>query len=166
MSYKSSSKKTVTSSGEPGSGMCIDTELGKMHVSLDQQMKRMKEEMFQLMPLGPSSAASQLIKLDDKALQSFIDDAHKDRFKIDLDVHEFKSESVVVKQDGNKIEVHAKKLVKTGDDEQTEEYSRTYELPGTTVDTKAITSSLQKDGNILTIELPMVSGLTVDLGQA
>lgn len=118
---------------------------------MDEQMARMKQEMRMLLPA--SAGGGQLIKLDEKSIENYFDDAHK-KIKFDVDVQEFANETVVVKSDGNKIEVHAKKFIKKGDDEHTEEYSRTYELPSG-MDTKKVTSSLQKEGNLLTIELPV-----------
>jgi HSP20 family molecular chaperone IbpA len=123
----------------------------RMKLKMDEQMARMRQEMRMLLPA--SAGGGQLIRLDEKQMEQYFDDSHK-RIKFDVDVQEFANETVVVKSDGNKIEVHAKKFVKKGDDEQTEEYSRTYELPSG-VDTKMVTSSLQKDGNLLTIELPV-----------
>ena len=82
---------------------------------------------------------------------------HSYYYRFNFDVNEFKSESVVVKAEGNQVHVHAKKVVRTGDDEQTEEYSKSYELPAG-VEPGKVTSSLAKPG-VLTIELP-VAGLT------
>lgn len=145
-----SSSKMVTSSGAPGSGMNVDAEIERMKLKMDEQMLRMRQEMRMLLP---STAGGQLIKLDEKSIEQYFDDSHK-HIKFDVNVAEFAHESVVVKSDGNKIEVHAKKHVKKGDDEHQEEYSRTYELP-TGMDAKKVTSCLQKDGNLLTIELPV-----------
>ena len=75
--------------------------------------------------------------------------------RFNFDVREFQSESVVVKSDGNKVEVHAKKTVKQGDEEKTEEYQRTYEMPSE-VDVKALTTSLNKDAHTFTVELPVM----------
>ncbi len=129
-----------------------------MKLHLDTQIADMKSHMMQsLMPLHQSTGGSlgeQLIKLDESSIKQYIDDVHKDKVKFDFDIHEFSQETVHVTSDGNKIEVHAKKLVKTGDEESTEEYSRTYELP-TGVDVKNVKSCIEKGSNVLTIELPI-----------
>jgi len=146
-----SSSKMVTSSGATGSGLDIDAEMQRMKIKMDEQMAKMRQEMRMLLPA--SAGGGQLIRLDEKQIEQCFDDSHKN-IKFDVDVQEFANETVVVKSDGNKIEVHAKKFVKKGDDEHQEEYSRTYELPSG-MDTKRVTSSLQKDGNLLTIQLPV-----------
>ena len=129
----------------------MDGEIQRMKLKMDEQMAKMRQEMRMLLPA--SAGGGQLIRLDEKQIEQCFDDSHK-KIKFDVDVQEFANETVVVKSDGNKIEVHAKKFVKKGDDEHQEEYSRTYELPSG-MDTKSVTSSFQRDGNLLTIELPV-----------
>jgi HSP20 family molecular chaperone IbpA len=151
---KSSSKKVVTSSGAQGIDIdsVLNSEMDKMKLKLDCQIANMKSEMMSLMPTSPGIADH--VKLDDTSIQKYIDEVNRDKVRFEFDVHEFAQETVQVKSDGNTIQVHAKKLMKKGDDESTEEYSRTYELPSG-VDAQKVTSSLQKGGNILTIELPV-----------
>jgi len=68
-------------------------------------------------------------------------------------------ESISVKTVGNKIEVHAQKKSKRGDEERSEEFSRVYELPTSQeVDPAHVTSSIYQDG-VLTIELPVADAL-------
>lgn len=117
---------------------------------------RMKTEMLKLMPLTRSGEANELVKLDTKCLRQFVNDG-KDALKFDFDVNEFKQESVVVKAEGNQVHVHAKKTVKVGDDEQVEEYSKSYELPAG-VEPGKVTSSLTKPG-VLSVQLPFAGSL-------
>lgn len=156
-SYKTSSSKTVSSSGAPGSGLDIEGEMSRMRSKLDSQMEIMKLQAMQLMPMSSSGIGpdANLIKLDHQSIQQYVDEATKDKMRFSFDVREFQSESVVVKSDGNKVEVHAKKTVKHGDEEKTEEYTRTYEMPSE-VDVKALTTSLNKDAHTFTVELPVM----------
>jgi HSP20 family molecular chaperone IbpA len=79
--------------------------------------------------------------------------------KLNFDVSEYESESVSVKTCGNKIEVHAVKKSKKGDEERNEEFSRVYQLPTShDVDPSHVTSSMYQDG-VLTIELPVAEAL-------
>jgi len=157
MSYKTSSSKVVTSTGAPGSGLDIEAEMARMKEKLDVQMAEMKLQAMQLLPMSSSgiSPDKDLIKLDHQSIQQFVDQTTKDKVRFNFDVKEFQNESVVVKQNGNKVEVHAKKTVKHGDNEATEEYQRVYEMPQE-VDVKALTTSLNKDNNTFTVELPVM----------
>nr|UQK61709.1 small heat shock protein [Eunice torquata] len=120
---------------------------------MDEEMTKLRKEMC-LAPLERSGGEGQIVKLDNTSILDYLDKGDKNTYKFNFDVHDMKSESVTVKADGNKIEVHAKKTSKKGDgDEQVEEYSRTYELPGG-VDPGKVTSSFYKDG-ILTVALPV-----------
>ena len=74
------------------------------------EMGRLKLEMQQLMPLERAGVSGQLIKIDDATLSNFLDEG-RDKFKFNFDVKEMASETISVKSDGNKIEVHAQKKV-------------------------------------------------------
>ena len=128
----------------------------KLMSGADAEMKAIREKFFKLQPLALSGHdASDVIKIDANSIKDYIDKTHDDMLKFNFDVQEFESESISVQSDGNKIVVHAKKKVKKGDEEKTEEYSRTYELPTAgQVDAEKITSSVFKDG-VLTVELPI-----------
>ena len=107
-----------------------------------------------------AAGASSLVKFDTDSIKNFIDRAHSDRVKLDFDVNEFEAETINVKTVGNKIEVHATKKSKKGDEERSEEFSRVYELPTSgAVDPAKVTSSIYKDG-VLTIELPVAEALS------
>lgn len=121
---------------------------------MNQTVEKARSEMFSLKKLEKSGTGSDLVKLDNKSIMGFVDHAHDDRLKFNFDVDEFESETISVKAVGNTIEVHGTKKSKKGDDETSEEFSRTYELPSTDeVDPAKVTSSFYKDG-ILTVELP------------
>jgi len=156
-SMKSSSSKTVTSHGAEGTGLDIEGEMARMKAKLDQEMTVMKMQALQLLP--PSSGGitpdKDLVKLDQQSIQQFIDEKTNDKVRFNFDVTEFQSESVRVTSDGNKIEVHAKKQVKEGDNEASEEYTRTYELPKG-VDTTHVTSALVPGSKTFTVELPVL----------
>jgi HSP20 family molecular chaperone IbpA len=130
--------------------------MDKMKISMDEAVKKAKEEMFSLTKLekisgGPSS---DVIKLDSKSVMDFVDKQDNDKLRFNFDVDEFESESISVKAVGNQIEVHGKKSVKKGDDETNEEFSRTYEMPTDgSIDSDKITTSIFKDG-VLSVELP------------
>jgi HSP20 family molecular chaperone IbpA len=152
VSIRSSNKTFLESSGA-NYGLDVDKELKMLESHMDEEMARLRKEMH-LAPLERSGGEGQIIKLDNKSILDYIDKGDKNMFKFNFDVHDMKSESVTVKATGNKIEVHAKKTSKKGDeDEQVEEYSRTYELPGG-VDPAKVTSSVYKDG-VLTVALPV-----------
>jgi len=156
-SFKSSSSKTVTSSGADGSGLDIEGEMARMKAKLDAEMNVMKMQALQLLPSssGGISPDKDLVKLDHQSIQQFIDQKTNDKVRFNFDVTEFQSESVRVTSDGNKIEVHAKKQVQKGDNEATEEYTRTYELPQG-VDTTHVTSALVPGSKTFTVELPVM----------
>lgn len=156
-SYKTSSSKTVLSSGADGSGLDIEGEMARMKSKLDEQMTVMKMQALQLLPVASSGVApdKDLVKLDHQTIQQYLDEKTKDKVRFNFDVTEFQSESVRVTSDGNKIEVHAKKSVQKGDNEATEEYTRTYELPKG-VDTSHVTSALVPGTKTFTVELPVM----------
>lgn len=127
-------------------------------------MTNIHRDMFRLMPDAQSSLTSSaapvdqfLVKMDNDAIRSCIDKAHDDRVKLNFDVNEFDSETINIQTVGNKIEIHAKKKSKKGDEERSEEFSRVYELPNE-LDPSHVTSSIYKDG-VLTIELPVSDAL-------
>nr|UQK61723.1 small heat shock protein [Naineris dendritica] len=134
-------------------GIDFDKHLMDLESKADDQMQKLKEE-FHIMNLQKSGSGSEVVKIDDNSLSQYLDEG-KNALKLNLDVHEFKSETVSVKCSGNKIEVHAQKTAKKGEDESNEEYSRTYELPNR-VDADKVTSQFFKDG-VLTVELPMAA---------
>jgi len=108
--------------------------------------------------LVASDLDAALVRLDADSLRSCIDKTHGDRVKLNFDVTEYESESIHVKAVGNKIEVHAQKKSKKGDEERNEEFSRVYELPTASIDPNNVTSSIFQDG-VLTIELPVSDAL-------
>ena len=132
----------------------------KLMSGADAEVRAIREKFFNLQPLAlMGGATSDLVKLDSNSINEYVDKKNSDRLKFNFDVTEFESESISVKSDGNKIEVHAKKRSKKGDDEQSEEYSRTYELPtAKAVNPENVTSSFFKDG-ILTVELPITEAI-------
>lgn len=150
-----SSSKSFLESASKGMGKDLKLQIDNIMKEMDGDMGEARQSVLHLMPLEKVGSPTELIKLDDKSLMKYVDDAEKDMLKFNFDVHELKSESVSVKADGNKIEVHGKKMVKKDGDEQSEEYSRTYELP-TGVNPEKVTSSIYKDG-VLTIALPVES---------
>ena len=121
----------------------------------------MKTDMLKLMPLTLAGERNELVKLDSKSIMDYVNEG-KDQLRFNFDVNEYKSETVVVKAEGNQVHVHAKKVVRTGNDEQTEEYSKSYELPPGVQPGKVITS-LDKPG-VLTVQLPC-SGLDMAIGK-
>ncbi|KAK2157233.1 hypothetical protein LSH36_195g06004 [Paralvinella palmiformis] len=137
-------------------GIDVDAEMKKLMSGADAELKSIREKFFKLEPLALTGGkTSDLVKIDSKSINDYIDKSHDDRLKFNFDVQEFETESINVQSDGNKIVVHAKKRVKKGDEEKTEEYSRTYELPTSgEVNSEKITSSVFKDG-VLTVELPI-----------
>ena len=181
----SSSKKTVTSSSKTSSfssfssssvsiqsstssfadtfskqlGLDPSAEVLKLTGGMDEKMAAMRREMLRLMPLEMGVGADKVTKLDTASIKDYVDKEHNDRLRFNFDVNEFQSESINIKCDGNKIEVHAKKTSKQGDEEASDEYSRTYELPTSTpIDSGTVTSSFFKDG-VLTVELPVGDNL-------
>jgi HSP20 family molecular chaperone IbpA len=137
-------------------GIDVEAEMKKLMSGADSEIRSIREKFFNLQPLAlMDGGSSDVVKLDSSSINNYVDKAHNDRLKFNFDVTEFESESISVKSDGNKIEVHAKKRSKKGDDEQSEEYSRVYELPTSgSVNPDHVTSSFFKDG-ILTVELPV-----------
>nr|UQK61718.1 small heat shock protein [Magelona pitelkai] len=113
------------------------------------RVKKMREEMLQLMP----STSTSLLKLDAPSLKELV--GKDGKAHLNFDVSQFNSETVHVKTEGNKMEVHAKKVSRDGDDEQTQEFSRTYELPEG-VKSDMVESSFFKDG-VLTVALPLAA---------
>lgn len=146
----------------------------KLKLRMNEEMTNIHRDLFRLMPITPPPALTAgpalsleatpllddtLVRLDADAIRSCIDKANSDRVKLNFDVTEFESESISVKTVGNKIEVHAQKKSKKGDEERNEEFSRVYELPtSNTVDPAQITSSIYQDG-VLTVELPVAEAL-------
>ena len=171
------SSKTTSSSSISGrrpqfSSLCFSDMMGdRLGLDMDKEMDKLRLEMgmsdstgdfatarrdlLHLMPLTKFDSADELVKLDAKSIDQYFDTADKNLLKFNMDVDEFESESINVKVVGNKIEVHAQKKSKKGDQHKSEEYSRTYELPTSKpLDPEKLTSSFYKDG-VLTIELPI-----------
>ena len=135
-------------------GTNIKTDMDKMKITMDEAVKKAREEMFSLTKLEKIGTGTDIVKLDNKSIMNFVDTSDNDRLKFNFDVDEYESESISVKAVGNQIEVHGKKKVKKGDDETSEEFSRTYEMPTKeAIDSGNVTTSFFKDG-ILTVELP------------
>jgi HSP20 family molecular chaperone IbpA len=141
-------------------------EMERMQISMDDAMRKARAEMFSLHRLdGPrvlndrgtddlAAISSGIVKLNDTNIDEFIDKMNKDRLKFNFDVNEFESESISVKTVGNQIEVHGIKKSKKGEEETSEEFSRSYEMPTqAALDPSTVSSSIFKDG-ILTVELP------------
>lgn len=154
-------------------GIDVGKEMERLRLCMSSEMTNIHSDMFRLKPGSPDapsppaldapgSAADGsgfVVKLDDNAVRNCIDKAHDDRMKLNFDVQEFDSETINIKTVGNKIEVHAMKKSKKGDEERSEEFSRVYELPTEKdVDPKKVTSSIYQDG-VLTIELPVADAL-------
>lgn len=152
-------------------GIDVGREMDRLRLCMSDEMANIHSDMFRLMPGSPDKPAAPLaldaatgvggfvVKLDDNAVRSCIDKAHDDRMKLNFDVQEFDSETINIKTVGNKIEVHAMKKSKKGDEERSEEFSRVYELPTEKdVDPSKVTSSIYQDG-VLTIELPVADAL-------
>lgn len=140
-------------------GLDMGKEMEKLKLKMNEEMLSIHQDMFQLMPISSPEIDKKIVHLDADAVRSCIDKAHGDRMKLNFDVTEFESESINIKTDGNKIEVHAKKKSKKGDEERSEEFSRVYELPTpNAVDAGNVTSSIYQDG-VLTIELPVADAL-------
>ena len=145
-------------------GIDVDREMEKLMAETTSEMGmlgtgRARQQVLRLMSLEKSDSPNELVKLDTSSMNRFIDDAHNDKLRFNLDVNEFESESINVKTVGNKIEVHAMKRTKKGGHETQEEYSRTYELPSSgDVDPAKVTSSFYKDG-VLTLEIPVTAAV-------
>lgn len=134
--------------------------MAELTSKMDEEFDKVRKEFFHLSILEKAGSGKDLIKLDSKSIMEFIDDKDKDKVKFNFDVDEFESESISVKAVGNKVEVHAKKKSRKGDQEQAEEFSRSYELPtGVPLDAEKITSSFYKDG-VLTVELPVADAIS------
>lgn len=130
-------------------GFDIESKMQEMRLKMDSEMAKIKADFFHLMPI----AGNETVKVSQDQLQALKGDNEKVKFNFDVD--EFESESIHVKAVGNKVEVNAKKKSKKGDQEHSEEFSRTYELPtNQDIDPAKVTSSFYKDG-VLTVELPM-----------
>jgi len=164
-------------------GIDMSKEMDRLKLCFQDEMTNIHRDMFRLMPSTPpalsicggglsapsldSSSAllasdldTALVRLDADSLRSCIDKTHGDRVKLNFDVTEYESETIHVKAVGNKIEVHAQKKSKKGDEERNEEFSRVYELPTASIDPNNVTSSIFQDG-VLTIELPVSDALDV-----
>lgn len=144
-------------------GIDVNKEMEKLKLTLNDEMSLIHKDMFRLMPSSPlaleGGASDALVKLDANSVRSYIDKGDSDKMKLNFDVTEFESESISVKTVGNKIEVHAQKKQKKGDEERSEEFSRVYELPTAGgVDPSHVTSSIFQDG-VLSIELPLAEAL-------
>lgn len=117
-------------------------------------MEDARSGMFSLCSLEKMGTGVDLVKLDNKSISNFMPKGQDDRLKFNFDVDEMESESISVKAVGNTIEVHGVKKSKKGDDETSEEFNRTYEMPSDeAIDSSKVQTSFYKDG-ILTIELP------------
>jgi HSP20 family molecular chaperone IbpA len=158
----------------------INKEMDRLQLRLGDEMATAHRDIFKLMPGSPvisgalesgsTSAVSTsttadslldqfLVKLDSDAIRSCIDKSHDDRVKLNFDVNEYDSETINIRTVGNKIEVHAMKKSKKGDEERSEEFSRVYELPNEDqINPAHVTSSIYQDG-VLTIELPISDAL-------
>nr|UQK61713.1 small heat shock protein [Flabelliderma ockeri] len=114
-----------------------------------------RQEVMNLLPLERPGSSQEIVKLDDKSITQYVDDSSGDnRVRFNFDVNEFEAETVCVKAVGNTIEVKAKRKSIKGDEEKSEEYSRTYEMPTKQeIQPATVTSSFYKDG-VLTVELP------------
>lgn len=135
-------------------GVDVNKEMESMKITMDEAVKKAREEMFSLTKLEKTSSGTDVVKLDNSSIMNFVDKADNDRLKFNFDVDEFESESISVKAVGNQIEVHGKKKVRKGEDETNEEFSRTYEMPSQdAIDSESVKTSFFKDG-VLTIELP------------
>merc|ERR1712168_218427 len=162
MTSKQSSSKVVTSSGgEEGSGLDFEAEIARMQEKLDKEMTSMKLQAMQsLLPRTAGIQADEdLVKLDHQSIQQYVSPDDKSRVQLSFDVKEFQKESVVVQSAGNKIEVRAKKMVQQGDNEATEEYTRTYELPEG-MNTQQLSSGMDAGGDTFTVELPLITVTT------
>lgn len=135
-------------------GIDVNKQMDQMKISMDDAVKKAREEMFSLTKLEKIGTGSDIVKLDNKSIMDYVDKSNDNNLKFNFDVDEFESESISVKAVGNQIEVHGQKKVKKGDDETNEEFSRTYEMPTQqAIDSGNVTTSFFKDG-ILTVELP------------
>lgn len=157
-------------------GIDVGKEMERLRLCMSDEMANIHRDMFRLVPGSPDAPAPApalpaleaagggvgggfVVKLDDSAVRSCIDKAHDDRVKLNFDVQEFDSETINIKTVGNKIEVHATKKSKKGDEERSEEFSRVYELPTEKdLEPSKVTSSIYQDG-VLTIELPVADAL-------
>lgn len=161
-SFSSSSSVSIQSSSSSFAdtfskqlGLDPSAEVLKLRGDMDEKVAAMRREMLRLMPLEMGAGADTITKIDSDSIKNYMDKDNNDRLRFNFDVNEFQSESINIKCDGNKIEVHAKKTSKKGDEEASDEYSRTYELPTSKpIDTGSVTSSFFKDG-VLTVELPV-----------
>jgi len=154
-------------------GLDISKEMDRLKLKMNEEFSTVHRDMFSLKPsspqpidapagglaLGGGIIDESLVRLDADSIRSCIDKNHGDRLKLNFDVNEYESESISVKTVGNKIEVHAQKKSKKGDEERSEEFSRVYELPtANDVDPTKVMSSIYQDG-VLTIELPVSEAL-------
>lgn len=161
-SFSSSSSVSIKSSTSSFSdtfskqlGLDPSADMLKFSEGMDEKFASMRREMLKLMPLEMGIGADSITKINADSIKDYVDKDNSDRLRFNFDVNEFQSESINIKCDGNKIEVHAKKRSKQGDEEASDEYSRTYELPTSKpIDTGTVTSSFFKDG-VLTVELPV-----------
>ena len=145
---------------EKQQGIDVDAKMAELTAKMDAEFDKVRKEFFHLSALEKVGTGKDLVKLDTKSIMDFIDEKDKDKVKFNFDVDEFESESISVKAVGNKVEVHAKKKSRKGDQENAEEFSRTFEMPtGEPIDPEKITSSFYKDG-VLTVELPVGEAIT------
>ncbi len=136
-------------------GIDVESEMKKLMDSAHTERDSARTSLFRLTSLEPTGSGSEVIKLDSKSVMDYVDQADKDRLKFNFDVSGYQSQTVTVRSDGNKIEVHAKKSSKIGDEERSEEFSRTYEMPNQdALDPSKVSSNFFKDG-ILSVELPV-----------
>ena len=136
-------------------GIDIDKKMAEMAAKMDAEFDSVRKEFLHLSALEKVGSGADVIKLNEKSIQEYIDDKNRDKLKFNFDVDQFESKSISVKAVGNKVEVHAQKKIKSGDEEKTEEFSRSFELPSDApLDPEKITSSFYKDG-VLTVELPV-----------
>lgn len=142
-------------------GIDVDSKMAELTAKMDAEFDKVRKDFFNLSILERSgSGISDLIKLDNKAIMEFVDEKDKDKVKFNFDVDEFESETISVKAVGNHVEVHAQKKKRSGDQEKSEEFSRTFELPtGTPLNPEKITSSFYKDG-VLTVEIPVADAIS------
>ncbi|ESO83798.1 hypothetical protein LOTGIDRAFT_98782, partial [Lottia gigantea] len=75
------------------------------------------------------------------------------KFRLQFDVRQFKPEEIMVKTEGQKLEIHAKHEEKGDNKSVYSEYHRQYLLPNE-LKTDRLVSKLSRDG-VLSIEAPL-----------
>lgn len=134
-------------------GINFDDYVKQIKSNMETEMEQLKAEAYHLLPLTKPGSNNEIVKINETSMKDYMDKVNNDNLKFNFDVHDYSAESISVKAVGNKIEVHAKKKSLKGGEEDSEEFSTTYELPGG-LDSSKVTSQVFKDG-VLTVELPM-----------